>query len=80
MGQDFAYPWRTLRRPPTFALTVIFTLALGIGANTAIFTMVRAVLLKPLPFREPQELVQITGGATDARFQAIRAAKSPNWR
>jgi len=68
MGQDLASAWRTSLRNPAFALTVIVTPALGIGANTAIFTMVRAVLLKPLPFREPEQLVRITGGATDARF------------
>ena len=74
--QDLAYAGRTLRRSPTFAVTVVLTLALGIGANTAIFTMVRAVVLKPLPYLNSQQLFRITGGATDDRFAAIGGAQS----
>src|SRR5882762_8164117 len=48
-----------LRRSPLFTLTVILTLALGIAANTAIFTLVNSVLLHPLPFRDPSRLVAI---------------------
>jgi putative ABC transport system permease protein len=51
---------RGLRRRPLFSLAVVATLALAIGANTAIFTVVRAVLLRPLPFRDPDRLVAIT--------------------
>ena len=51
---------KSLARTPVFALTVIATLALSIGANTAIFSLVYGVLLKPLPFAESDRLVSIT--------------------
>ena len=59
--QDLSFAARLLRRQPAFALFVVLTLGVGIGANTAVFTVVNGVLLRPLPFDAPDELVSVWG-------------------
>ena len=59
LRQDVRYAIRSLRRAPLFALTAIATLALGVGANAAIFSVVHAVALRPLPYEEPDRLIRI---------------------
>ncbi len=72
--QDTLYALRTMRKKPAFAATAILTLALAIGGTTAIFTVIHAVLLKPLPYPDSDRLVRISGGATPSRFAEMKAS------
>ncbi len=60
LWQDVRYALRALRRRPLFAAIVMLTLGLGIGANTAIFSVLNAALLRPLPFPEPERMVKVS--------------------
>jgi predicted permease len=60
--QDLRFAFRQLGRAPSFAITAVLTLALGIGANTAIFSLVNSLLLKPLPVENPQQIAELAVG------------------
>ncbi len=69
--QDVRYGIRSMRKNPAFSIAIVLTIALGIGANTAMFSVIHAVLLKPLEYRDPDRIVLITNGATPIRAEEI---------
>jgi putative ABC transport system permease protein len=69
LWRDFRQAGRTFVRNPVFVAVAVLTIALGVGANTAIFSVVRAVLLRPLPYDDPQELVLVWGELTTRNVQ-----------
>ncbi len=80
--QDLRYAGRTFRRAPGFVLLAIVTIAVGVGANAAIFSIVNAVLLRPLPFPEADKLVLVSGADVKTRqvFGDATPANFLDWR
>src|SRR5690242_13057341 len=78
LRQDIVYAIRTLLKKPVFTLVVLLTTALAIGANSAIFSVVSAILFKPLPFHQPDRLVEMW--ESNARLNLPRfGASVPNY-
>ncbi|HEX4310321.1 MAG TPA: ABC transporter permease [Acidobacteriaceae bacterium] len=77
---DLRYSFRMLIANPAFTITAVAALALGIGANTAIFTVVNTVLLKPLGYPDPDRIVQLMNITPDGNFPGSSPTKFNNWR
>src|SRR5271166_2044350 len=78
--QDVKHSLRLFRQSPGFTLAAVAALTLGIGTNTAIFSVVNSVLLKPAPFPEPDRLVVFMNTSPQGTFQGASPAKFQHWR
>ena len=77
--KDIRFSWRGLFKRPAFTIVALAILALGIGANTAIFTLINAVVLKPLPVAKPEELVLFNDGPSEGTRTSDGALRAGSW-
>jgi putative ABC transport system permease protein len=80
LRQDLRYAWRSYAKAPGFTLLVMTTLALGIGASTAIFSIVNGILLKPLPFAEPDRLMWVSESNKQGQTVSVSWMNYLDWR
>ena len=76
----FVYAFRTLRRQPTFVLIALLTLGLGIGANTAIFSVIKTVVLNPLPYADPERIVVLWEVNPDGNQDRVSIPTYEDWK
>jgi len=80
MLNDFRYAFRSLVRQPTFAVVAVLTLVLGIGTNTAIFSVIKAVLLNQLPYDDPSRLVVLTERNPEGNADLVAPLTFGDWQ
>src|SRR5437870_3333802 len=80
IGKDLRYAARMLRKNPSFTAVALAALALGIGATTAVFSVVHSILLRPLPFPEPDRLVMVWETQPGGKTNVIQTQNFLDWR
>src|SRR5690242_8648467 len=79
-GQELRFAFRALRRAPSYAITAILTLTLGVGATTAVFSVLNGVLLRPPPFRNPERLAMAFESRADGAFRLPSYLTVRDWQ
>lgn len=79
-GQDLRYAVRSLKHSPGFTAVAVLTLAIGVGANVAIFSFVDGILLKPLPYEEPERIVRVLEKPPQGERNGISTLNFLDWQ